>query len=157
MKRILPILVALLTAPALAAGPVKDADLPDIFKKEPPFIQNQVCGELMAGIARMSANLYLASGNAPMKDAAIMSGTRALLFMKATATLSADEQARAKRIALNIESTRSPTNPAMTPLRFCEDRAKRWMRDGVVTEGDVKLTESEVRAAINTLKPLKKP
>lgn len=151
MKRIFPLLVALFAAaPALAAHSVKESDLPDIFKKEPPFVQNQICGELMASMARMSADLFAASGQAAMKDAAVMAGTRAMVFIKANATLSADEGARAKRIAEQLERQASAANPVIGAYGFCEARAQRWLKEGVITPADYRMTEGEVRAALDS-------
>lgn len=149
MKRILPVLVAMVTAPVLAAGPVKESDLPDIFKKEPPYIQNQVCGELMASMSRLSADLYAATGAPAMKEAAVMAGTRAMVFIKATATLTKAEALRAKHIAEQLEKKASADKPAILPFMFCEARAKRWLAEGVVTPADFKATEADVRTALD--------
>jgi hypothetical protein len=158
MKRILSILVAFLAAPVLAASPVKESDLPDVLKKEPPFIQNQVCGELMASMARMSADLYAATEAPKMREAAIMAGTRAMVFVKATATLTKDEGARAKRIADQIEQGATPKKPSLAPYLFCEARAARWLKEGVVTPADYQQTEAEVRRALDAaLKKTAKP
>ena len=155
MKRTLPFLVAVVAAPVLAAGPVKDSDLPDVFKKEPAFVQNQVCGELMASMARLSADLYSASGAPKMRDAAIMAGTRAMVFVKATASLTKEESERAARIAAQIEQGASANKPALAPFQFCEARATRWLKEGVVTPADYQVTEAEVRLALDA--SLQKP
>lgn len=157
MKRILPVLVAMVAAPVLAAGPVKESDLPEVFKSEPPYIQNQVCGELMASMSRMSADLYAATGAPVMKNAAIMAGTRAMVFVKATATLTAEEGSRARRIAEQLEKTTSPRKPTVAPIMFCEERATRWLAEGVVTPADMQVTEAEVRAAFDhAVRPVSK-
>jgi hypothetical protein len=155
MKRIfLSVLAALVTAPALAAGPAKAGAVPDIFNNEPPYIQNQVCGELLAGMARMTADLYGATGQPAMKTAAVMAGTRAMVFIKANATLTADEQAKAKRIAQHLEQKANAKNPAVEPYGYCEARIQRWLKEGVVTLEDVRLTEVEVRTALDrSVKP----
>ncbi|KVP17260.1 hypothetical protein WJ84_03235 [Burkholderia ubonensis] len=142
--------------PALAAGPVKEADLPDIFKNEPPFVQNRICGELMARMARMSADLYTASSLPGVREAAVMAGTRAMMFVQANATLSKDEQERAERIADQLEKSATPGKPAVAPYQFCEERAQRWLKEGVVAPADVQRTEKEVREALNKAVPLKK-
>ena len=139
----------MVAAPVLAAGPVKESDLPDAFKKEPPYIQNQICGELMASMSRLSVDLYAASGVPGMKTAAIMSGTRALVFIKATANLTKEEALRAKNIAEQLEKKTSADKPAIRSFQFCEERAKRWLAEGVVTPADFQVTEAEVRAALD--------
>ncbi|KVP96892.1 hypothetical protein WJ97_13790 [Burkholderia ubonensis] len=157
MKRILPFLVAMFaTVPALAAGPIKEADLPDVFKKEPPYMQNQICGELMARMARMSADLYTASAFPGVREAAVMAGTRAMMFVKANAALSKEERERAERIADQLEKSATPGKPAVAPYQFCEERAQRWLKEGVVAPADVRLTEKEVRDALDKTVPLKK-
>jgi hypothetical protein len=150
MKRILSILAATL-APALAvaAAPVKEADLPPIFKNEPAYVQNRICGELLAVTARMSANLYAASRAPGVREAAVMEGTRAVLFIDGTATLTDEEEARAKRIAAQLEPTASSAKPIMTPYVFCEERAQRWQKEGVVAPEAVKAAEADVRAALD--------
>lgn len=149
MKRILTVLLAIVAAPVLAAGPVKAPDIPNVLKKEPPYIQNQVCGELMASMARMSADLYAASGAPKMREAAIMAGTRAVVFVKANASVTKDEAVRAKRIADELEASATAKSPAMAALQFCETRAKRWLNEGIVTPTDYQVTETEVRAALD--------
>lgn len=157
MKLVLPFLAVMMAAvPALAASPVKEADLPDVFKKEPPYIQNRICGELMASMARMSADLYTASGSAGVREAAVMAGTRAMVFVKANASLSEDERSRAKRIADQLEQSATPGQPAIKPFQFCEERVQRWLKEGVVTAADVQLTEKEVREALDKSVPLRK-
>lgn len=158
MKRILPFLAAMVAAPVLAAAPAKTIDTPADFKNEPPYVQNQVCGEMMANMARMSADLYAKTGLAPMRDAAIMAGTRAMVFVRANASLTAEEGERAKRIADQLERSASADKPAIGALAFCEARATRWMQEGVVTPADVKLAEDSVRTALDqAVKPPAKP
>lgn len=149
MKRILPLLAALVAAPVLAAPPVRESDLPGAFKNEPPYVQNQVCGELMASMSRLSADLYAATGTPGTKTAAIMSGTRALIFIKATANLTKEEALRAKRIAEQLEQKASVDKPAILTMVFCEERAKRWLAEGVVTPADFQVTEKDVRTALD--------
>jgi len=162
MKRILPallVLVAAAAAPAMAnAGSIKTADLPDIFKNEPPYIQNQVCGELLAGMASLTADLYAAAGLPAVKEAAIMAGTRAMVLVKANAALTDAEQARAKGIAEQLERNASASKPVITPYQFCEERVQRWLTEGVVTPADFKAIEADVRAAIDkATRPAKQP
>lgn len=149
MKRILSILVALVAAPVLAAGPVKESDLPTEFTQEPPFVQNQVCGELMASMARMSVDLYSVEKAPKVREAAITTGTRALVFMKATAALTDEESVRAKRVAQKIEQSASPATPVLAPFQFCEARIARWLKEGVVSAREYQQAESEVRAALD--------
>lgn len=157
MRLVLPFLAMMITAvPALAASPVKEADLPDVFKREPPYIQNRICGELMASMARMSADLYSATGSPGVREAAVMAGTRAMVFVKANASLSDEERSRAKHIADQIEQSATPGQPAIKPFQFCEERVQRWLKEGVVTATDAQVTEKEVRAAIDKDVPLKK-
>ena len=150
MKRIFPALAAMVCATsALAAGPVKDSTLPDVFTSEPPYVQNRICGELMAGMSRMSADLYSFARTPGLRDAAVMAGTRAMVFIRANADLTADETARAKRIAEQLESQAPKGKPAAGTVSFCEERAKRWLKEGVVTQESFKRTETEVRAALD--------
>ena len=150
MKRILTALAAMSVASsALAAGPVKESDLPDVFKNEAPYVQNRICGELMVGMARMSADLYSFSRTPGLRDATVMTGTRALVFVRANAALTDEESARAKSIAAQLESQAPKGKPASGTVAFCEERAKRWIKEGVMTPDEVKKTEIDVRAALD--------
>jgi hypothetical protein len=166
MKRILPFLVALLSAaPAFAAPPapasapatafVDEARLPAIFRKEPPYMQNRICGELMVSMARMSASLYEDSGITGAREAAVTVATRGMTFVMANASLTEEEKARAKSIADELEKEATPTNPTILAYKFCEERAERWVTEGVVTPAEVKATEQKVRAALDQMAPLK--
>jgi hypothetical protein len=158
MKRILPFFVAMLaTAPALAAGPVSvtDANVPAVFSKEPAYMQNQICAELLVGMARMSIGLYIQTGVVGAKEAAVVVGTRALTFQKANASMSDDEKKRAKDLAEQIEKNVTPENPGTVSYQFCEARAQRWMKEGVVSADEVRENEAAVRAALDTVTPLK--
>lgn len=135
-------------ATASAAPAVKLSELPPEFRKAPPYLQNQVCAELMASMYRLSMDLYRASGREPVKETAILVGTRAMVFVKATASLSDEEKAQAKRIAEAIERQPSDAAPAMKAFFFCEQRAQRWLAEGVVTPTDYQVTEQEVRRAV---------
>lgn len=157
MKRLLPFLAALVAFPSFAAAPIKEADLPDIFKKEPPYIQNQVCGELLASMSRMSVDLYKATNNPAMQNAAIMTGTRAIVFVKATATLTKEELAHAKDIAAQMERKANAKNPSINAMFFCEERMKRWIDEGIVTSADMQVTEAEVRKALTASPSAKRP
>lgn len=131
-----------------AVPPVKLSELPSEFRKAPPYIQNQVCAELMASMYRLSLDLYRGSGQAKVKDAALLVGTRAMLFVKANASLDENEKSQAKRIAERIEGGAAEATPAMKPFFFCEQRVQRWLSEGVVTLTDYQTTEQEVREAI---------
>jgi hypothetical protein len=164
MKRTLSFLVAMAAVTlagtfsagtALAAPAVTDAALPKAFREQPPYMQNQICGELLLGMTRMSIALYNQSGVKGARDAAAMVGTRAMTFLKANASLSEDEQKRARDIASQIEMSSTPANPGAGPYEFCETRAQRWLKDGVVSAAEVKQHEAEVRTALDRLAPLK--
>lgn len=136
-------------APVAPAAPVvKLSELPKAFRKAPPYIQNQVCAELMASMYRLSLDLYRASGQEKVKETAALVGTRSMVFVKANADLAEAEKAQAKRIAEAIEQQPSNAAPAMKPFFFCEQRAQRWLAEGVVTQTDYAVTEQEVRQAI---------
>jgi hypothetical protein len=156
MKRILPLVVAMLaSASALAASPVSDANVPAAFSKEPAYMQNQICAELLVGMTRMSIGLYIQTGVVGAKEAAVVVGTRALTFQKANASMSDDEKKHAKDLAEQIEKNVTPTNPGTASYQFCEARAQRWMKEGVVSADEVKENEAAVRAALDTATPLK--
>lgn len=170
MKRILPAMLALLAASsamaaapttthsltgAVPANPVKVAELPAIFKNEPAYIQNQICGELMASMTRLSADLYEATGQASSREAAILTGMRGVLFVKATASLSDDERTRARNVAEKLENGGSMKQPTILPFRYCEERIQRWVKEGVVTKADVAWAEKETRAVVDKKYPLK--
>jgi hypothetical protein len=162
MKRTLSFLVATLVATfsagsAQATPAVTDATLPQAFRAQPPYMQNQICGELLLGMARMSIALYNQSGVKGAREAAAMVGTRAMTFLKANASLSDAEQQQARDIARQIEMSATPANPGAAPYEFCESRAQRWLKEGIVTAGDVKQNEAEVRTALDQLAPLQKP
>lgn len=163
MKSLLTVLLALLVSvPAMAAAPdqplVKESELPANFKAEPPYIQNRICGELLASMYRMSVNLWQVSGRPKVKDAALLTGTRAMVFVKANADISKEEAARAKAVADSIEHSATPDSPAIKPYLYCEQRIQRWMKEGVVTPDDYLATEREVRAALELESgPKKKP
>lgn len=147
MKSFLVLLAAALSVPSLAFAEVKEADLPNVFKNEPPYMQNQICGELMADMTRMSAALYKSTNRPAMQEAAIMAGTRAIVFVKANAALSADEKQRARKIADQLDK-QSASKPSDRPVRFCEERVARWLKEGVITPADMKQTEAEVRKVV---------
>lgn len=161
MKKLLTLLATLALSSAVLAqstGLVKEADLPAGFKNEPPYIQNRICAELMAGIARMSAGLYAANPGKPkLREAAITTGTRAMVFVKANAALTDEERARAKKVAEQIEKSGSANTPVILAYAFCEQRAKRWLDEGVVTPEDYRVTEIEVRKALEASEKPKKP
>lgn len=152
MKRTFLLSVLLATsALASASSAVKESDLPDLFRKESPYIQNRVCAELLASMSRMSADLYSATRKQALYDAAVMSGTRSMVFVKANAQLNNQERLRAKRIAGQIESSASPNSPVIVPYTYCEERFQRWVNEGVVTPKIVLETEREVRSALATV------
>lgn len=137
---------------------VKESDLPAEFKREPSYIQNRICGELMASLARMSAGLYAANPNKPkLREAAITTGTRAMVFVKANAPLTDEERVRARKVAEQIEKSGSAKSPVVLAYAFCEQRAKRWLDEGVVTPEDYRVTEIEVRKALEASEKPKKP
>lgn len=153
MKNKAILLLSLLAASVFAAPAelalVKEGELPTVFRNEPPFIQNRICGELMASMARMSKDLFVATARPAVKDAAILAGARAMLFVKANAALTAEERTRAKRIADQIENSATPAAPAIKPFIFCEQRAQRWIQEGVVTPEDYRELEKEVRVVVD--------
>ncbi len=161
MKKILVLLATTafsFSALAQLQVQVKESDLPSEFKSEPPYIQNRICGELMASLARMSAGLYSANPNKPkLREAAITTGTRAMVFVKANAALTDEERARARKVAEQIEKSGSAKSPVVLAYAFCEQRAKRWLDEGVVTPEDYRVTEIEVRKALEASEKPKKP
>ncbi len=156
MKRILFLVVATLaSASALAANPVSDANPPDAFRKEPPYMQNQICAELLVGMARMSIGLYAESGFIGAREAAVVVGTRAMTFEKANASMTDDEKKHAKDVAESIEKDVTPKTPGTENYQFCEARAQRWQKEGVVSTDDVKANEAAVRQALDKIAPVK--
>lgn len=153
MKKLITLLMALwIAAPAMAAPEqplVKESELPAAFRAEPPFIQNRICGELMASMYRMSVNLWQMSGKPKVRDAALLTGTRAMVFVKANANITTEEAARAKAIADKLEQSASPDAPAIKPYLYCEQRVQRWIKEGVVSSADYLATEREVKAALD--------
>lgn len=153
MKALLTILLAVMVAPAMAAAPtqplVKESELPAAFRAEPPFIQNRICGELMGSMYRMSVNLWQLSGRPKVRDAALLTGTRAMVFVKANASITKEEAARAKSIAEKLEQSASHDAPAIKPYLYCEQRVQRWIQEGVVSSADYLATEREVKATLD--------
>jgi len=157
MKRPLSLLfVTLASSSVLAASAVPESSLPDIFRKEPPYMQNRVCGELMVNMARMSLDLYTHSGIVGAREAAAVVGTRGMMFEAANAAMTDKEIARAQHIANRLERLATPQTPEILPYKFCEERAERWIKEGVVSAADFKSTEAGVRAALDKVAPLPK-
>jgi hypothetical protein len=162
MKRTFSFLAAALVATfsagsAMATPAVTDATLPPAFREQPAYMQNQICGELLLGMARMSVALYNQSGVKGARDAAAMVGTRAMTFLNANASLSDAEQQKARDIARQIEMSATAANPGAGSYEFCEARAQRWLKEGIVTAADVKQNEAAVRTALDKLAPVQKP
>lgn len=118
-------------------------------------MQNRICGELMASLARASADLYAGTNEAIFRQAAILAGTRAMVFVKANAEMTAAEGEHAKRIAEDIEKEITPENPVLPAYQFCEARSQRWLEEGVVTQLDLDVTEQEVREQLDKATPTK--
>ncbi len=134
-------------APAMAS--VTEAELPAEFRRAEPFIQNQVCGELMMSMTRISKELFDRTGNAQVKEAAVLTGTRAMVFSRANATLTPAELNQARNLARKLEQGVSEQAPTIKPFIYCEQRAQRWLKEGVVTAADYRATEQEVRRSLD--------
>ncbi len=135
--------------PAMAT--VTEAELPAEFRRAAPFIQNQVCGELMMSMTRVSKNLFEQTGNTKVKEAAVLTGTRAMVFAKANAALTPAERDQARDLARRLEQGVSEQAPSIKPFIYCEQRAQRWLKEGVVTDADYRLAEQDVRRSLDEL------
>ncbi|HDR9103671.1 hypothetical protein [Paraburkholderia sp. A3RO-2L] len=143
--------LALLSTPIIAAAAGSGPAVPQALKAEPPYVQNRVCSELFASMTRMSINLYHVAHAPALKEAAYRSGINSIVFVAENASMTDAEKAHAKQLADKIEHTASAQHPVIEAYQFCEARAERWMKEGIVSREDVEQITKKVHESVDKM------
>jgi hypothetical protein len=152
MTRIRTLLcLALLSTPLLAGAADNGTAVPEALKAEPPYVQNRVCSELFASMTRMSVNLYHVAHAPALKEAAYKSGVNSIVFVAENAAMTDAEKAHAKQLADQIEHSASAKHPVIEAYQFCEARAERWIKDGIVSKDDVEQITKKVHESVDKM------